>query len=354
MKNKFNSFAALSCSSLVGTICLFSTAQSASALTFVLDFNGTSQANTSDVFDIQVGDFDVTDYGFAASEFNTVTNAVLTEVKSHYQNIPDITENALSPFAAGKQLDINFVIGNLGTAPSNGDSEYYFMQIGDFAADPRNVLGGSTGVLGLAAYEAARTNTGQSNQFGFTQTELKNFAVGSIFSDRINNLGGVGTVLKTGNLAATVNAISGTLSHEIGHALSLEHLYKEQSVTPSGAPPIMGTGALDLPNSDRILDREFAFTGRGEVSGGGDHIQVDTQFGTLEGALDMAQDPFAPVQAIPVGAPTINEIAKLGTAVGLEDSASVPFEFSPTVGLVLVSGTFGFVSLRRKALSSKL
>lgn len=351
MKNKFNSFAALSCSSLVGTICLFSTAQSASALTFVLDFNGTSQANTSDVFDIQVGDFDVTDYGFATSQFNTVTNAVLSKVKSHYQNIPDVSENALSPFAAGKQLNIDFVIGNLGTAPSNGDSEYYFMQIGDFAADPGNVLGGSTGVLGLAAYEAARTNTGQSNKFNFSQTELKNFALGSIFSNRISNLGVSG--LKSGDLEKTVNAISGTLSHEIGHTLSLEHIYKEQSVTPTGAPPIMGTGALDLPNSDRVKDREFAFTGRGEVSGGGDHIQVDTQFGTLEGALDIAQDPFAPVQAIPVGAPTINEIAQLGTAVGLEDSASVPFEFSPTVGLVLVGSTFGFVSLRKKALSSK-
>lgn len=348
MKNKFNNFTALSCSGLVGTICLFSTAQSASALTFVLDFNGTSQANTSDVFDIQVGDFDVTDYGFAASDFNTVTNAVLTEVKSHFQNIPDVTENVLSPLNPGEQLNIDFVIGDLGTAPSNGDSEYYFMQIGDFAADPSNVLGGSTGVLGLAAYEAARTNTGQSNQFGFSQTQLTNLALGSIFSDRISNLGVSG--LKTGNLTATVNALSGTLSHEIGHTLSLEHLYKEQSVTPSGAPPIMGTGALDLPNSDRVKDREFAFTGRGEISTGGDHIPVDTALGTIEAALDMAQDPFAPVQAIPVGAPIVNEIAQLDSAI----NASVPFEFSPTVGLVLVGGTFGFVSLRRKALSSKL
>lgn len=341
MKNKNNRLAALSWSSLVGTVCLFSTAQSASALTFVLDFNDPTQVNTSDAFGIQVGDFDVTQYGFSTSQFSTVTNAILTEVKSHYQDIPDVTENSSSPFAAGKQLDIDFVIGNIGTVPSN-DSEYYFMQIGSFSSDPQNVLGGSTGTLGVAAFEGARTKTGQSNKFGLSKASA---ATGSIFTNRIS------TITNSWTLDKTVNAISGTLSHEIGHALSLEHLYKEQSVTPTGAPPIMGTGALDLPNNDRLVDREFAFSGRGAAPSGTDHIQVDTQFGTLEAALDTAQDPFAPVQAIPVGAPILNDIAQLGTAVGLEDgaAASVPFEFSPSMGLFLVGGTWGFASLRKRA-----
>jgi hypothetical protein len=347
MKNKLNPITAFSWGSLVGTVCLFSTPQSANALTFVLDFNDSTQANTSDAFDTTVTDFDVTDYGFDSSQYSTVTQAILDKVESDYQDIPDVKEDARSPFAAGKELDIDFQIGNIGTAPSNGDSEYYFMQIGDLATDPNGFA--PNGVLGIAALDGARDSSGTSDPYNFGQDNWKNYAVGSVYTNRINVLGGVGTNLTSGNLDATVNAISGTLSHEIGHALSLEHMYKEDSVTPSGAPPIMGTGALDLPNSDRIKDREFAFSGYGEA-GSTDHIQFETELGTIEAALDMAQNPFAPVQAIPSGAPVLNHVSQLGGSIGLRDgAASVPFEFSPTMGLFLVGSTWGFASFRKRA-----
>jgi hypothetical protein len=348
MKNKLNPISAFSWGSLVGTVCLFSTPQSASALTFVLDFNDSNQANTSDIFGTTVSDFDVTDYGFNSSQYSTVTSAILDKVKSDYQDIPDVKEDARSPFAAGKELNIDFQIGNIGTAPSNGDSEYYFMQIGDLATDPNNVA--PVGVLGIAALDGARNSSGSSDPFAIGQQNWKNFAVGSVYTNRVNALGGVSNKLTSGNLDATVNAISGTLSHEIGHALSLEHMYKEQSVSPSGAAPIMGTGALDLPNSDRIKDREFAYSGYGEAGSPTDHIEAETEFGTIEAALDMEQNPFAPVQAIPSGAPVLNHVSQLGGSIGLQDgAASVPFEFSPTMGIFLVGSTWGFASLRKRA-----
>ena len=73
--------------------------------------------------------------------------------------------------------------------------------------------------------------------------------------------------LTSGNLLFTRNALAGTISHEIGHALSLTHMNAAGAVTPTGLPPIMGTGAIDLPAQARIGNREFAYSGQNAQAG---------------------------------------------------------------------------------------
>jgi hypothetical protein len=94
--------------------------------------------------------------------------------------------------------------------------------------------------------------------------------VSSVFTDNIQNLGSLtpGNALGSGTLGFTVDAIAGTVSHEIGHAVSLRHIDKAGSATPTSFPPLMGTGAIDLPNQDRISDREFSFSGTNSQAGG--------------------------------------------------------------------------------------
>jgi hypothetical protein len=106
-------------------------------------------------------------------------------------------------------------------------------------------------------------------------------------------MGGVGTALTSGNLSATRHAISGTTSHEIGHALSLLHLNKAGSVTHSGVPPLMGTGAIDLPNIDRISNREFAFSGFNDQEGGAAQFHV-SQLVAAVGLRDVAVENTIP------------------------------------------------------------
>ena len=52
-----------------------------------------------------------------------------------------------------------------------------------------------------------------------------------------------------------------------------------------------------------------------------------------------------------LNAPTLNNVAQLVGAVGTRDvtSASVPFEFSPGMGLLLIGGTWGVATLRQQS-----
>jgi len=261
------------------------------ALTFVLDFWETSQGAYTDSFGNDITAFDVTGFGFDTSAYDVVTNAVLGQVQNHYYGIPTVGTDALSSIPDGQQLAIDFVIGDVGTAPSNGATEYYY-----------TVIGGSTTPetpLGIGWLSAARDASGAPNG---------GFAVGdqlsSVYSDNINGLGGltpadIGSdhvhgddhthdtdlaiagdntalqdALTSGNLTFTRNALGGTISHEIGHNLSLEHLNAAGAVTPSGNPPIMGTGALDLSNQARIGPREFAYTGQNGEEGNATQTHV--------------------------------------------------------------------------------
>lgn len=232
-------------------------------LTVILDFNDPGQPATTDGLGNVVGDFDVTDYGFSAGQFDTVTAAVLDLVATHYHDIADADEFADSPLASGEQLAIEFEIGDIGTPPANGSDDYYYLQIGDGLSGP------CMGALGCASTNSIRNQQGSAGAPAGS-------VVGSIFSDVIATLQvSPADALTSGNLALTAHAVGGTTSHEIGHAVSLAHLDKAESVTPRNLPPLMGTGAIDLPNQDRISLREFAYSGFNEEADGAQQFHLD-------------------------------------------------------------------------------
>ncbi|MCC6680902.1 MAG: hypothetical protein IT445_08365 [Phycisphaeraceae bacterium] len=215
----------------------------AAALTIMIDFNDPAQANTTDVNNSVVSTFDITAYGFSdpADRFN-IYNGILTALDYDFHGIPTASQYLFSPIPDGYQLDIDFEIGDVGSTPANGDSEYYFVQLGSFVSSPL----APSNALGLSV------NFGAINgNYSFGST------LASIFTNSINLLD---ITLTEGNLNNTINAINGTLAHEIGHTLSLQHVKVEGAMTPTGLKPIMATGtvASGLQNADRLIDREFA------------------------------------------------------------------------------------------------
>ncbi|HUQ70593.1 MAG TPA: hypothetical protein VM165_13770, partial [Planctomycetaceae bacterium] len=222
-----------------------------STVTVVLDFKTVAEGITTDVFGNDVGDFDVTSFGFAASQFDQVVAAIAAEVDQDY--FSELVGTVAGP--AGRDLKIDFVVGDFGTPPP-GPTEYYYVQIGSGIAGPHT----GAGTLGVAATSAIRTETGVADQFGLAGVAF----VSSIFTNNIRGLGGLSpsNALSSGNLTYTTYAVAGTLAHEIGHLLSLSHINKAGSTQPTpGVAPLMGTGAIDLPNQDRITDRQFSLSG---------------------------------------------------------------------------------------------
>jgi hypothetical protein len=271
--------------------------QSASALTFVIDFKEAAQGTTADMFGAQATSFDVTSYGFAAGDYALVTSSIIAALEQDFRGIVTSSFNVLSPIPDGQELDIDFVIGDIGGGASNGDADFYYVQVGSSV---------SASFLGQACLGCVR-----GNPFGGVGS-----VVASIFTDNINALGSVGAALTSGNLLATTNAITGTLSHEIGHTLDLEHCYKAGSVTDNGNAPLLGTGALDMPNADRLLDREFSFSCKLNSSG------------TL----------------------TQNSVQTLVTNVGLRDAPDSVAELpEPAMGAVFGLGLLGMAAMRRRA-----
>ncbi|MFZ1702149.1 MAG: Ig-like domain repeat protein, partial [Pyrinomonadaceae bacterium] len=219
----------------------------ANILTIVLDFKSGAQANTTDIFGNVVGPFDPVPYGFVAGDFNTIANAVLAEVDQDY--FDELAGTVAGP--PGMDLQIDFILGDIGTPPP-GVTNYYYMQIGSRVSGPHNGLG-------VAGGSVVRNTGGTGPNFGIAVGDV----VGSIFTNNIQTLSGLtpSNALTSGNLGFTTFAIAGTTAHEAGHTLSLSHVNKVGSTQPTAVPPLMGTGAIDLPNNDRIYERTFSLSG---------------------------------------------------------------------------------------------
>lgn len=231
-------------------------------VTIVVDFKEPGEPVTMDAIGNMIGDFDITSYGFEADQFDLVTSAIMAEVQEDYFD-------ELSGTIANQgdnMLDINIIEGDIGTPP-DGVSEYYFLQVGSGLEGP------SVFALGVAFGNSVRNANGSGPNGSIEIGDV----VGSVFTDNIQGLNGLnpGDALTSANLEFTVNAVVGTLSHEIGHTLSLSHINSANSVQPTdGAAPIMGTGAIDLINQFRITDREFSLTGFNDQNGGQAVFQI--------------------------------------------------------------------------------
>ncbi len=220
--------------------------QAASGLTFVLDFD--SSPGPTDPYGRPTGGFDVTDFGFNSSDSGIVQQSIYNAVVNDFLNYPTLSSDFNSPIPDGKELDIDFVLGVIGTAPSNGDSEYYYTHIG--TSSP------ATSYLGVAYSASIRTSSG-SNPYGGAYIG-ENLAW--VYTDNIAGMGvRPSDALTSGDLTFTTNAIAGTIAHEIGHTLSLDHV--------SGSNPgdsiysLLATGAtpVSMPNSQRLRDRAFSY-----------------------------------------------------------------------------------------------
>lgn len=276
---------------------LFNTVQgggtSTPGVTIVLDFIDAAQSPVASAgfFGFDINTFDVTNFGFAATDDALVQNAVLRSVQDHFYSIPTVSENANSPIPDGMQLDIDFVIGDSGAAPSNGATEFYAINIGDSSA--ADLANGALG--GIAFLSAVRDAQGIGPLAGINSGDF----VGNVYANSLTTLqplnptnafivtpdlipqpisqapAHAALALTSGNLTFTRRAISLVTSHEIGHTLSLEHVDETGAITLNGGLPILGTPAppFNVPLQQLIDPTEFALEATHLPEGPG-----DTQF----------------------------------------------------------------------------
>ncbi len=269
-------------------------------LTIVLDFVDPGQAAQVDANGRTVNAFDVVPYGFTNAEYSTVTNAILQTVRSYYSNLPTIADNPLSGIPAGQNLNLDFVIGDAGVAPSNGATEYYVITIGESAVP----LGGLAGQAGDIGNIRNALGLGPGQGLSASPLALGQSAMG-VYTDSINQFSpllnppdaftGVRdqdgiyvqspqstpqnaiTGLTSGNLTFTRRAIGLVTAHELGHTLSLRHIENATATTPTGQNAIMATPAIDAPIQVLAETAELALQGTnpGELPGEAAFTQFD-------------------------------------------------------------------------------
>jgi hypothetical protein len=217
--------------------------QPAEALTINLDFVAGA---TTDWLGVGTTAADFSTFGFTSLSTAQIQDAVLAAVVADYLAYPTINTDPLSPLPAGKELNINFIKGadNV-TAPANGDSQYFYVAIGT-----RVSVGDS--FLGQACLSCVR------NAAGAGPTGVANgTTVGSILVDNIAALSSLATTDRE-----RINLLAGTVSHEIGHTLSLDHPNGALANPGDSIYSLMATGAppTNMPNDQRVLEREFAYS----------------------------------------------------------------------------------------------
>ena len=229
-------------------------------VTFILDFiDGDDCLDPTPCESVDgndMGEFNIADYGFDRdADWGIVTQSIFAKVQQHYFNIPQMG----TALGNNQELKVQFAIGDIHSPPEELN-EFYFVMIG---SDP------ASDNLGVALHPGVR------NAAGGGPILANGSIAASIHTDQINELTNLtpANALMSGNLQFTTNAIAGTVSHEIAHTVSLEHI-SANTATPTGLPPIMGTGTFNdlgpgmgnLPNQARIQDREFATVRVAEAS----------------------------------------------------------------------------------------
>ena len=202
-----------------------------SALLIKLDFESNP---STDIYNNVTSAFDVTQAGFEQSDFTTITNSILDYVRE------DFYSHDYAFISNNQQLDIDFIIAQHSTDVSGIDSNHQTIQIGSYSG-PNNYFG----VACLGCVSSA--------------TEPANTIFGSVFSNNIFS-GLLATAGGSWSLTEAINAIAGTLSHEIGHALGILHPPGPESNPGESAWGIVATGAAPsrMPSTERLKNRAFS------------------------------------------------------------------------------------------------
>ncbi|MBA6351583.1 PEP-CTERM sorting domain-containing protein [Colwellia sp. BRX9-1] len=197
------------------------------ATTIILDF---TTIDSTDMYGAKTNAFDESIYGFSNMGLNDVINNISSAISN------DFFGYSYAGLSAGKELNINFEVGTIGSGPSNGDNEFSYFQFG-------NVTSGESH-LGHACSGCALTSYWQGK------------VIGSIFTNNIaTDLARYAT-----NNKELINLIAGTASHEIGHSLFLSHPGGKELNPGESDYGLMATGASQpsMPNEQRVLDRAFS------------------------------------------------------------------------------------------------
>jgi hypothetical protein len=204
----------------------------ANALLVKLDF---SSLGSLDLWKNTTDYFDVTQAGLNASDFGSITQSILLSVQEDYYS------SSYGFINSNQELDVDFMIAQVSDDVSTIDVNNYTIQIGSRTSGPHNGFG--VACLGCVS----------------NATVAANSIFGSVFS---NNIFNVLTTAAGGlwDLTETVNAIAGTLSHEIGHALGVDHPPGQQSNPGESLWDVMATGSSpsNMPNDQRLLNRAFS------------------------------------------------------------------------------------------------
>lgn len=206
-------------------------ALSANAKLMIIDFDTPSVTN---VFNYKSDPFDSSPFGFSGMSYDDVVSNIMGEVVEDY-----LGNSSLYPsIPLGWELDIDFQVGNVGTIPL-GVTDYFYFRVGEIGSNLP-----STGSFGHAGYN-----------FAFSSF-FSGKVIGSVFTDNIAAFAGLAS-----NDEQLINLIAGTLSHEIGHTLGLDHPAGREDNPGNSSFGLMGTGSspTGMPNRERVKDRAFSY-----------------------------------------------------------------------------------------------